>query len=419
VKQEYRSVEGGESQDTKFSAYLSVYNDWDILEPALRSINPFVDELVVVDGGYEWMAPYLQGIGRDPGKSDHRVYDAIEAAGIPFRIISGVWKSETDKRRAGFHSCRHRFIYRVDADEVFFFNDNLDAFLLAGGAVAQMEMPLYVSPGWILSRPGAIERQSFLFDSKQIDSDAHLKYLWLIGSSIEQPSPNELAVIFPEPIAFNAHLSHWRTPATSVNRAAFYTLNSVRMYGAAWFSDLWAKPVPDLSAFFKHVTPSVFCETLLGSSIVTGHMPPDDAVLKASPLSGFDERNFEYLFTSFLKSHARMNAELASSGRYMLHDVQIDLSSVEAMQAVAGGSELAFMFSSDIASADVAMRYVLPASTWDIVQPLTVEIKGDTLSLDPYQNSDRFGKFLRRVLSMTVSFKSGSPIQRFAPIGRS
>ena len=43
-----------------------------------------------------------------------------------------------------------------------------------------------------------------------------------------------------------------------------------------------------------------------------------------------------------------MNAELASSGRYMLHDVQIDLSSVEAMQAVAGGSELAFMFSSAV-----------------------------------------------------------------------
>jgi tetratricopeptide (TPR) repeat protein len=45
--------------DTKFSAYLSVYNDWDILEPALRSIRPFVDELVVVDGGYRWMAEFL------------------------------------------------------------------------------------------------------------------------------------------------------------------------------------------------------------------------------------------------------------------------------------------------------------------------------------------------------------------------
>ena len=45
----------------KFSAYLSIYNDWDILAWTLRSIASYVDELVVVDGAYEWMAPDLKG----------------------------------------------------------------------------------------------------------------------------------------------------------------------------------------------------------------------------------------------------------------------------------------------------------------------------------------------------------------------
>jgi hypothetical protein len=35
---------------SKFSAYLSIYNDWDILPSALRSVASYLDELVVVDG---------------------------------------------------------------------------------------------------------------------------------------------------------------------------------------------------------------------------------------------------------------------------------------------------------------------------------------------------------------------------------
>lgn len=72
----------------KFSAYLSIYDDWDLLEVALKSIADYVDELVVVDGAYEWMVPYLVATGSDPSRSDKRVYDIIRASGIPFRSIN-------------------------------------------------------------------------------------------------------------------------------------------------------------------------------------------------------------------------------------------------------------------------------------------------------------------------------------------
>ena len=58
------------AHDSEFSAYLSIYNDWDILLPALKSVAAHVDELVVVDGAYQWMEPYLKAIGGDPAKSD-------------------------------------------------------------------------------------------------------------------------------------------------------------------------------------------------------------------------------------------------------------------------------------------------------------------------------------------------------------
>ena len=108
---------------TKSSAYLSIYNDWDILPSALRSIASHVDELVVVDGAYEWMVPYLTMQGLDPTRSDPRVYAALEASGIPFRVISHTWKHEPEKRLAGYEAFTHDFIYRVDADEIMFFDE--------------------------------------------------------------------------------------------------------------------------------------------------------------------------------------------------------------------------------------------------------------------------------------------------------
>src|SRR5262245_60159410 len=108
---------------TKFSAYLSVYNDWDILASALRSVASHVDELVVVDGAYGWMLPYLTMRGVDPLRSAPRLYAAIEASGIPFRVISRIWKNEIEKRQTGYDACTHDYIYRVDADEILFFDD--------------------------------------------------------------------------------------------------------------------------------------------------------------------------------------------------------------------------------------------------------------------------------------------------------
>src|SRR5579872_3428661 len=161
----------------QFSAYLSIYNDWDLLPSTLTSIKPYIDELVVVDGGYAWMLPFLTGIGKDPHRSDPRVYQALDASGIPYRVVSGIWPNEIEKRKAGYSACRHRFVFRVDADEIYYMKEGrLEQFLAAGGAAAEMDMPLYAAPGWIYAQHGQqrTERQGFLFDREQVSADQHL-----------------------------------------------------------------------------------------------------------------------------------------------------------------------------------------------------------------------------------------------------
>ena len=123
---------------TKFSAYLSIYNDWDILPHALASIKDHIDELIVVDGAYEWMDSYLRALGKDPMRSDQRVYESLEKSGIDFKIISRSWKNEIEKRMAGYDACSNRYVYRVDADEIMFFYDGaIESFLETDKAVAE------------------------------------------------------------------------------------------------------------------------------------------------------------------------------------------------------------------------------------------------------------------------------------------
>ena len=59
----------------KISGYISIFDDWDILPDALKSIDSLVDEIVVVDGAYDWIVPYLEG--RDGLRSRDEGYDAL------------------------------------------------------------------------------------------------------------------------------------------------------------------------------------------------------------------------------------------------------------------------------------------------------------------------------------------------------
>src|SRR5215213_10730832 len=96
------------------SAYLSIFDDWDILRPAMQSIAPLVDEIVVVDGAYEWMLPYFEASGRNPERSDPRVAECLEPFRHKTRFVNGVWKNELVKRAAGFEACTHQYVLRAD-----------------------------------------------------------------------------------------------------------------------------------------------------------------------------------------------------------------------------------------------------------------------------------------------------------------
>lgn len=317
----------------KASAYLSVFDDYELLGPVMARIAPRMDEIIVVDGAYRWMAPVIAAMGRDPTRSIAALRDVMAPYAAKTRWINQLWDNEPEKRAAGYAACSHRWIWRLDADEVHFIDDAaLDRFFAGGKAVAEMALPLYVAPGLVRGVPGqAFERNALLFDASQIDAGAHLAHLWLVVPETERLRipPADPGVIAAEAISFTAHLTGWRPPATSVARARFYVMNWLREHGSA---NAASPHRHDASAGFapmmEDLSPAGFADTLLGHAIVAGLPDLGAASLVPSPLDALQEAPFAPLYAAYLDGLAALNRTMADRPRTILagEDYTIDLS---------------------------------------------------------------------------------------------
>jgi hypothetical protein len=404
----------------KFSAYLSIYNDWDILPSALRSVASHIDELVVVDGAYDWMIPYLTMLGLDSARSDPRVYAAIEESGIPFRVISRTWKNEIEKRQTGYEACAHDFIYRIDADEIMFFDDRaLETALSCGFAVGEMQMPIYVAPGWISCARDIldIERQCFLFDRQKVSSEVHLNYLWLILTADTLPlAGTKPFQVYPDPLAFNAHLTGWRTPRTSVSRAAFYVLNWMRQYGVPWLPGLRGRPLANLQDLFDIVPPSAFFSSLRMGPIGVGMTDSvDKRILRPTTLGPEQEATFTDLYDNFVGSLAERNTEIATEEQRFLTclPVLMDLSTHAARNAIAPNGSATLRMSMPLLSANVRLLTYATSEPCIEVQTLSASLSGRDLRIELPDMPQGERRLLRQCLEFHVWLDSQVLPQRF------
>ncbi len=403
--------------NSKTSAYLSIYNDWDVLAPALKSMVGRVDELVVVDGAYEWMAPFLMQTGRDPAKSDARVYDAIASCCIPARIIAKTWKNEIKKRLAGYAACEGRYIYRIDADEIMFFDDAaLERFFTEGAAVAEMDVPTLVTPGWMIAGT-PIGRAGLLFDRKQIETDIHANYLWLILTSETRPQAGQRPFpVFREPIAFSAHLTEWRTWETSVNRAAFYHLNYMRGYGISYGPEPKPGPSDDLKPLFDIVPAPIYMDTLYNDQIVTGNLAiPEGLRLLPVPLTIEQQETYSFVYDRFLSGCAELARKLTTGERHFLagHIVTLDLSSDEAKSAILREGKITIETSSPIVVAKANMNILFSIEPWQLREDLQFEFADNRLTIILPMRTEPSIPILRQNLQFQMWVKDSNLVQKF------
>jgi hypothetical protein len=402
---------------SNFGAYLSIFNDWDILPDALRTIPPYVQELVVVDGCYAWMLPYFSALGIDPEVSDPRVRIAIEASGIPARFINRVWRSEVEKRMAGYEAVTTRYVFRFDADEIWHVHEDVLArFLASGAAVAEMEMPDVAAPG--LLRVNAtnrgLGRQSMLFDKHQVDAKEHLHHLWLVLGTDQLPEVEQLRPRFPEPVAFNTHLTGWRTPETSVFRSAFYNLNFGRTDGVNWTEWFGEPKVRDLNVLFRdRITPAEYRDLLLTGEIVAGSAEPKGTMLLPSPYGESDEPGRAALYERFQAGLAALNRQTAAAGRSFVSGeyVTFDLTSEAAASALAHRNMVTLDIPGGPASCAATLYFELVDAPWERQLEIPAIIEGTRVKLPLPEAPDR-STYIRRALRFRIWCSDGRPVQR-------
>jgi hypothetical protein len=402
--------------NNKFSAYLSNYNDFDMLEGALASIAGKVDELVVVDGAYEWMAPYYTALGYDPEKSSDRVFDIISASGMRYRVIRKIWKSEIEKRIAGFAACEGRYVYRIDSDEIAFLNDDLiDIFLREGKAVADVRAPQLVAPGWVFaSEP--VGRLGYLFDRTQIEPEAHLNYLWLVLTSDLRPAAGQPRHQSFEPaIGDIMHLTEWRTWRTAVNRAAFYHLNYMRGHGVHFIPELREKPLADLNLLFNVVPPELFRDMLLTSTIVTGAVePPQGLQLLPVALSQPQQAIYEGYYNRFIAALAELNANYSAGETHFMSGqiMAFDLSSPKAREALIRDGAVTIDTTTKIIDARAKIDRLAPESGFSS-SPVDYAIDGARLIVKADSSPAFHAPALRKQLQVQIWVDHSRTFDRF------
>ncbi len=387
---------------TKFSAYLSIYNDWDILTHALASIKDHVDELIVVDGAYEWMDSYLRALGKDPLRSDQKVYDIIEKSGINFKVVSKIWKNEIEKRLAGYDACSNRHVYRVDADEIMFFYDGaIQNFLETDKAVAEMDMPLYDDPGLIHTSAdeSRYPRQGFLFDKSKISSDQHLHYLWLVlGNDPLPPYEKSHDAIYMEAIAFNAHLSHWRTPQGSRQRCAFYQMNWMRFNGIPFIPEIKDRPLLNFDPLFEVIPADIYLQTIVRDSMCTSSTSVSGEAIRKSPLSPEQEATFADLHRIKMEAIEQLNRDALTDWQPLITSqcLCFDVSQGCLADLIARTGQLQISVRGTIAGVEAKAIALNDESPFYHRMTLDPEIQGDSaaISISPSLEAVRRRKLL-------------------------
>ena len=393
----------------KISAYMSIFNDDDFIVSVLRNIKNYVDELVIVDGAYEWMVPYLKELGVDPLRSRQELYDVVEACGIPYRVVSRVWPNEFEKRKAGYEECAYRYVMRVDADEILFFDDeSLGGFWGSGCAVAEMQFPLYVVPGWVVGNFSRLKypAQSLLFDKTKISASKHLEYLWLVTPADELPETDQKTYpIYERPVAFCAHLSVWRSMETAANRAAFYVSNWIRKNGIPWGRNGPVTQGIGFGDLFRFVPANEFKGAMQRSHVAFGltTFSPKSRIVP-SPLSCEQEAIFSSFYYSQCAELDELNRKVCNTVQpYIVGEpVYIDFTSDKAKSVLSRSDVIRLTTVAPGAEVNAALITIAVGDELVVKQNLTCQASNGVVSIDISPACKRLG-ILRQFIELRFS----------------
>jgi hypothetical protein len=318
---------------------------------------------------------------------------------------------------AGYNGCGGRFAFRIDADEVPFFDEaELGRFFSSGQAIAEMYKPSCLSPGWLLplDQSGRLPREPMLFDRARVDAEVHLNYLWLILGPDRLPDAKRKPfTVYQPPIGLNAHLTGWRGLDAQIDRAAFYRLLSMRGNGVPWVPELRGKPLADVRRLFEFVSPGTFRE-VIASSCLASQPYRRDWLSTCSPLAEAQEQSFKESFTRMQREHAALNRMIADGGLtfWTGAPIVLDLSTDACTEAVTSGNTINLSCTYPLSTVTARLHLLVPGEPWHVALDLECD-KDDRSAVVRLPDGPMPYPYLRRELDISLPANNSAQLQRF------
>lgn len=207
------------------SCYLSIYNDFDFIENILDKINDYINEIIIVDGPYNYCLTTLKDINYfyDETNLPLELEDFIKKYGNKVKYFYGIWNNEKEKRMFGYDKCSSNYVLIVDSDEFYHFDiTKLNNFINSDKYVAGFE--IYNMNRYNTYFDHLVK--NILFLKSKINAHQHLSYTWLWNVDNLEESNN--LYIYNDTVGTIYH--------QTLNRTKKYTIMKYIFYISLWYT---------------------------------------------------------------------------------------------------------------------------------------------------------------------------------------
>lgn len=243
--------------------------------------------------------------------------------------------------------------------------------------------------------------------------------MWLVLTADKLVDRGDLPPRFGKAVAFNAHLTNWRTPETATSRCTFYVLNHLRTGSYTWYApDQKARDTLFQDLFTQVFSPQIFQQAMSRHHTMTvglARLNHQEAIAH-TPLRRSQERTFAPLYDAFLSSLGKKNQLLLSGPQVMLSGeaLYLDVSTPDNRRALGEARSLQFGFESTLAHVEAQILTLRFQKPWEQLEELSPALSSDerafSLDLGPEPS---WNHQLRRVIRLVCTSGSGQPLLMF------
>lgn len=215
-------------QSQKMCMMYVTYFDTDMASHIIEMVQPYVGELVVVDGPRMVNVDILKSLGMlyAEGRSPVRKFFAHFVATrlrVPWQYRYKVWTSEREQRNVGFNLCTFDVMLQLEGDGIIkLYAPMLSAFLAdKTSVVAWVSTHNMVNSKLMFTASltkNQAERFPLLVKRNLIAAEDYINHIWLVGVNQSVATHKQ----FPISVGYKYHLSLLRSELCMLVKYSFY-----------------------------------------------------------------------------------------------------------------------------------------------------------------------------------------------------